>query len=141
METQAYHWEELKRYGLRELIRENFGEIPPEVMLAGRKRAPYQRVWTPLVTVWGMVLQRLAGKSSADVVSAFRAGVADGLDPQDRHAAPVSARMQSEQNAGYIQARERLPAGNDTPGEEQSCERRSSKPRPRVSAGMVMRCG
>jgi hypothetical protein len=109
METQTCHWEELKRYGLRDLIRENFGEIPKEVMLAGRKRAPYQRVWTPLVTVWGMVLQRLADKSSADVVSAFRMGVADGLDPQDRHTTPVSARMKSEQNAGYIQARERLP--------------------------------
>ena len=56
-----------------------------------------------------MVLQRLADKSSADVVSAFRMGVADGLDPQDRHTTPVSARMKSEQNAGYIQARERLP--------------------------------
>lgn len=75
-----------------------------------RKRPPYQRVWTPLVTVWGMVCQRLGrGGRSADVVSAFRGGSADDLDPQDRHAQPLSQRLHSEANAGYIQACERLP--------------------------------
>jgi hypothetical protein len=109
METQTCHWEEIKRYGVLELIRENFEQIPQEVLQVGRKRGPYQRVWSPLVTVGGMIMQRLAGQKCADVVSAFRLGVADGLEAQDRHPEPLSARMKSEQSAGYIQARERLP--------------------------------
>ena len=53
-----------------------------------RKRRPYRRVWTPLVTVWGMVWQRLGqGLKSEAVVSAFRSGCADDLEAgaRDRH--------------------------------------------------------
>ncbi len=78
--------------------------------LTGGKRGPYQRAWTPLVTLWGMVCQRLhPGWHGADVVSAFRSGAADDLDPTDRHAAPLSQRLRSEANAGYVQAQQRLP--------------------------------
>jgi hypothetical protein len=77
-----------------------------------RKRKPYQRVWTPLVTVWGMVFQRLSpGGGNDDVVSAFRAGMANDLDARDRHGVPLSQRMRSEQAAGYVQAKERVPVG------------------------------
>ena len=77
-----------------------------------RKRRPYRRVWTPLVTVWGMVWQRLGqGATSEAVVSAFRSGSADDIEvgAEDRHRQPLSQRMKSESNAGYIQARERVP--------------------------------
>lgn len=76
---------------------------------ADRKRKPYWRNWTPLVTLWGMITQRLGGEQSAeDVVTAFRNGAADDLDSTDGHAKLLSERIKSEQNSAYVQARERL---------------------------------
>jgi hypothetical protein len=109
MFTNTSHLNQLNQYGLKALFRQYFQEVRPAELAAGRKRLPYRRLWTPLVTLWGMVLQRLMpGQHCADVVDAFRAGAADDLDPNDPHHVPLSARMKSEQNAGYVQARERL---------------------------------
>ena len=109
MQIRTQRLEGLNQYGLKAVFRQYVAWVPGAELPAGRKRPLYRRVWTPLVTLWGMVLQRLIpGQRCADVVSAFRAGAADDLDPSDPHGVPLSARMKSEQNAGYVQARERL---------------------------------
>ena len=65
---------------------------------------------TPLMVLWGLVFQRLSEDHTADaVVSHLRGGGADGLDPNPRHPEPLSRRLRSESNAGYVQGRNRLP--------------------------------
>jgi hypothetical protein len=65
---------------------------------------------TPLVVLWGLVFQRLSEDHTADaVVSHLRGGGADVLDPQPGSAQPLSRRLCSESNSGYIQGRNRLP--------------------------------
>lgn len=70
----------------------------------------YWRALTPLVVLWGMLYQRLLGRGTLDdVVSALQAGAADGLDPADPHATPLSERLRSSSTSAYNQARQRLP--------------------------------
>lgn len=65
---------------------------------------------TPLVILWGLVFQRLADDHTTDaVVCHLRAGGADDLDPDPRHAEPLSRRLRSESNSAYVQGRNRLP--------------------------------
>lgn len=89
----------LTRAGCHELLRAQ-----------GARR--YWRTWTPLVVLWGMVYQRLLGRGTLDdVVAAVQAGAADGLDPADPHAAPLSARVRTGDTSVYSQGRQRLPTG------------------------------
>jgi len=68
----------------------------------------YERLFTPLVTVWCLVFQRLNEDHTCDaVVSHVGSGAVDHLD--DRHSEPPSKRMQSENTSGFCQARKRLP--------------------------------
>jgi hypothetical protein len=68
------------------------------------------RLLTPLIVLWGLVFQRLSDDHTADaVVSHLRGGGADGLDPALRSPEPLSRRLQSESNSGYVQGRNRLP--------------------------------
>ena len=65
----------------------------------------YQRLFTPLVILWGFLYQRLNADHTCDAaVSYFASGAADGLCPG------LSARM-SDNTAGYCKARARLPLG------------------------------
>ena len=65
----------------------------------------YQRLFTPLVILWGFLFQRLNPDHTCDAaVSYFASGAADGLCPQ------LSERM-SDNTAGYCKARARLPLG------------------------------
>jgi len=67
----------------------------------------YWSVFTPLLTLWCLVLQRLNKDHTLDaVVSHVHTGAADTLDP---YAAPVSARLTSENTSALSQARSRLP--------------------------------
>lgn len=81
-----------------------------QAMLRERSIALYWRSYTPLVVLWGFVFQRLQQDHTCDnYVDYLRAGGADQLDPADRHRVPLSQRLRSEQNPGYVQGRNRLP--------------------------------
>lgn len=70
----------------------------------------YWRVFTPLVLLWCLILQRLQHDHSADaVVSHLHTGAADALDPDDPHLQPLSQRLHSESTSAYAQGRARLP--------------------------------
>lgn len=82
----------------------------------------YWRTLTPLVTVWGLIYQRLQGGGPGRsggpgtapldaVVSALQQGEADGLDADDPHCTPLSVRLRSLSTSAYNQARQRLPLG------------------------------
>lgn len=72
----------------------------------------YWSTLTPLVVLWGLLYQRLAGGVPLDAaVSALQAGDADGLDADDPHAEPLSVRLRSVSTAAYNQGRQRLPLG------------------------------
>jgi hypothetical protein len=67
----------------------------------------YWCVFTPLLTLWCLVIQRLKKDHTLDaVVSHVHTGAADYLDP---HADPVSARLTSESTSAFSQGRKRLP--------------------------------
>jgi len=70
----------------------------------------YWRVFTPLVLLWCLILQRLQHDHSADaLVSHLHTGAADALDPDDPHLQPLSKRLHSESTSAYAQGRARLP--------------------------------
>lgn len=72
--------------------------------------ALYWRCLTPLVVLWGLVLQRLRPDHRGDaVVSHLQTGAADALDPADPHPQPLSYRLRSESTSAWTQARARLP--------------------------------
>jgi Transposase DDE domain len=72
-----------------------------------RKRKFYQRIFCPLVTLWGMVLQRLLADPTLDnVVMNFFHGKADGLRPGQNS---PSKKLKSRQTASFSNARQRLP--------------------------------
>jgi hypothetical protein len=70
----------------------------------------YWRLYTPLVVLWCLILQRLQADHTDDaVVTHLHTGAADTLDPHDPHRQPLSQRLRSESTAAYVQARARLP--------------------------------
>ncbi len=70
----------------------------------------YWRLLTPLIILWGLIMQRLSADHSCDgIVSHLHTGAADGLDPYDEHEEPLSKRLESESSSGYVQGRNRLP--------------------------------
>ncbi len=70
----------------------------------------YWRILTPLMVLWGFIYQRVNRDHTCDAyVSHLRSGGADLLDKEDTHSEPLSKRLRSESNAGYVQGRQRLP--------------------------------
>ena len=67
----------------------------------------YERLWTPLLTLWYVVWQRLQLDPTLDaVVKDARRGGADALTPADR---PLSQRLRSRATTAFSNARRRLP--------------------------------
>ncbi|MFN3763449.1 MAG: IS4 family transposase, partial [Anaerolineae bacterium] len=72
------------------------------------ERRFYQRLFTPLVTLWGLIFQRLNPDHSCDAALAhISSGAVDDLDAGHDH--PLSQRIRSESTAAYCKARQRLP--------------------------------
>ena len=70
----------------------------------------YWRVFTRLILLWCLIIQRLQHDHTGDaVVSHLHTGAADALDPADPHPQPLSQRLISESTSAYAQGRERLP--------------------------------
>ncbi len=77
-------------------------------LIRDTKKTFYERLFTPLVIVWGLVFQRLNSDHTCDeAVSHIAGGAVDHLD--DRHEIPLSERIISENTAAYCKARQRLP--------------------------------
>jgi hypothetical protein len=67
----------------------------------------YLRAFTPLVTLWYLIFQRLSlNHHLSHVVEDALAGGADGLSP---HGKPLSRRLRSEATTSFSDARQRLP--------------------------------
>lgn len=89
-----------------------FQELLPVKMVYDQLKASgkrfYERLFTPLVVLWGLIFQRLNKDHTCDAALAhFASGEADGLDT--RHEQPLSERIKSESTAGYCKERQRLP--------------------------------
>jgi hypothetical protein len=69
-----------------------------------RETAPttifYWRLFTPLILLWCMIVQRLLSDHTTDaLVSHLHTGAADALDPDDPHELPLSRRLKSENSS------------------------------------------
>jgi hypothetical protein len=70
----------------------------------------YWRLFTPLIVLWCLIVQRLHADHSGDaVLSHLHSGAVDALDPADPHPQPLSQRLISESTSAYTQGRERMP--------------------------------
>ena len=70
----------------------------------------YWRLFTPLIVLWCLIVQRLNADHTGDaVLSHLHSGAADALDPDDLHPQPLSQRLRSESTSAYTQGRERMP--------------------------------
>jgi hypothetical protein len=88
-----------------------FRQLLPAKLLTGwlalSKQNFYARAFTPLVTLWYLVFQRLSDKHPlSHVQDDAREGGADRLSPKGK---PLSARLRSESTGTYSDARQRLP--------------------------------
>jgi DDE family transposase len=77
--------------------------------LALSDQAFYQRAFTPLITLWYLVYQRLSAKHTLSqvVVDALNGG-ADRLSCRGK---PLSSQLQSQATTSFSDARQRLPLG------------------------------
>ena len=70
----------------------------------------YWRLFTPLIVLWCLIVQRLSADHTGDaVLSHLHSGAADALDPDDLHPQPLSQRLLSENSSAYTQSRQRIP--------------------------------
>ena len=85
--------------------------LPAQVirkLIRDTKKRFYERLFIPLVIVWGLVFQRLNSDHTCDeALSHIAGGAVDHLD--NRHEIPLSERILSENTAAYCKARQRLP--------------------------------
>lgn len=88
-----------------------FHQLLPASLLAGwlalSERTFYARAFTPLVTLWYLIFQRLSDNHHlSQVQEDAREGGADRLSPQGK---ALSAQITSESTSAYSDARQRLP--------------------------------
>jgi Transposase DDE domain len=70
----------------------------------------YWRLFTPLIVLWCLIVQRLQADHTGDaVLSHLHSGAVDALDPDDPHPQPLSQRLRSESTSAYTQGRQRMP--------------------------------
>jgi len=98
------------RFSSEQLLR-HFAQLLPVPLLAGwlalSERTFYARAFTPLVTLWYMIFQRLSDNHHlSHVQEDAREGGADRLSPPAKR---LSTRLTSESTSAYSDARQRLP--------------------------------
>jgi len=101
----------LRDYGAAEVM-PVFKKLLPRTyvdqLLDNTSKKFYERIFTPIVLLWGLIYQRLSSDHTYDeVVAHIKSGTADHLsvDP----AKPISARLHSESTAAYSKGRQRFP--------------------------------
>lgn len=98
------------RFSARQLLG-HFHQLLPASLLAGwlalSERTFYARAFTPRVTLWYMIFQRLSPNHHlSHVQEDAREGGADRLSPPSK---ALSTRITSESTSAYSDARQRLP--------------------------------
>jgi hypothetical protein len=98
------------RFSTQQLLR-RFHRLLPASLLSGwlalSERTFYARAFTPLVTLWYMIFQRLNNNHHLSYVQQdAREGGADRLSPPGK---ALSAQLTSESTSAYSDARQRLP--------------------------------
>jgi hypothetical protein len=77
-------------------------------LIRDSKKKFYERLFTPLVVVWGLAFQRLNSDHTCDAaLSHIAGGAVDHLD--EKHDTPLSERIESESTSAYCKGRQRLP--------------------------------
>jgi putative transposase len=98
------------RYSAAQLLGHFRQLLPAGLLLRWLLASPrvfYQRAFTPLITLWYLVFQRLGFNHHLSLVQADAlAGGADRLSPRGK---PLSGRLHSEATTAYSDARQRLP--------------------------------
>jgi hypothetical protein len=99
------------RFCARQLLG-HFRKLLPVSMLATwlatSEQTFYQRAFTPLITLWYLVFQRLSDNHHlSHVVEDAREGGADHLSPRGK--TPLSQQLTSEATTSFSDARQRLP--------------------------------
>lgn len=98
---------QFSRTQLRAQFRKLFTQSLLQVWLGAAAGSFYQRLFTPLITLWYLVFQRLSKDHSLEgVVSDARLGGADALSPPGK---PLSAGFKSDATTTFNDARQRLP--------------------------------
>jgi hypothetical protein len=98
------------RFSAKQLLGRFHQLLPVSLLarwLAVSEQTFYARAFTPLVTLWYMVFQRLSENHHlSHVQDDVREGGADRLSPRGK---PLSAQITSESTSAYSDARQRLP--------------------------------
>jgi hypothetical protein len=98
------------RFTPRQLLREFRQLLPAHALaswLACSPKAFYQRAFTPLITLWYCIFQRLSDNHHlSHVQEDALAGGADRLSPRRK---PLSGQLTSEATTSFSDARQRLP--------------------------------
>src|SRR5512136_993772 len=98
------------RYSARQLLGRFRQLLPAQDLpawLALARQTFYERAFTPLITLWYCVFQRLSDNHHlSHVQEDALAGGADRLSPRGK---PLSARLTSEATTSFSDARQRLP--------------------------------
>lgn len=98
------------RFSAAQLLR-RFHKLLPLSLLAGwlvlSDKAFYERAFTPLITLWYLIFQRLSDNHHlSHVLEDAREGGADRLSPRGK---ALSDQLSSESTSSYSDARQRLP--------------------------------
>lgn len=98
------------RFSAPQLLRQFHKLLPLSLLdgwLALCDKKFYERAFTPLITLWYLIFQRLhPNHHLSHVVEDAREGGADRLSPPGKH---LSQRLRSEATTSYSDARQRLP--------------------------------
>ena len=98
------------RFSARQLLRRFHRLLPLSVMdawLALSDKNFYERAFTPLITLWYLIFQRLnPNHHLSQVLEDAREGGADRLSPRGKR---LSQQLRSEATTSYSDARQRLP--------------------------------
>jgi len=99
------------RFGPRQLLGHFHQLLPARRLARWLALSPatfYQRAFTPLITLWYLVFQRLSDNHHlSQVVQDARDGGADRLSPRGK--TPLSVQLRSEATTSFSDARQRLP--------------------------------
>lgn len=99
------------RFCARQLLRHFHKLLPVSLLVTWldlSEQTFYQRAFTPLITLWYLIFQRLSDNHHlSQVVEDAREGGADHLSPRGK--TPLSQQLRSEATTSFSDARQRLP--------------------------------
>jgi hypothetical protein len=98
------------RFSTRQLLAKFRSLLPVSVLASWLRESPcsfYERAFTPLITLWFCIFQRLGTDHTlSNVLSDARDGGADRLSPRGK---PLSKELRSKATTSFSDARQRVP--------------------------------